>query len=391
MKKVCLVLLLILSVSFLSACSSDDQVAFVSLNGESSVLMSTVSNGRLEEIPAPTRGDGAVFQGWYSNLSFDESYLFDKNKKVTSNTVLYAKWSKPYIFSIRYGKIGFCGEYDDGEIIYAVPAGSYEIEFAENSSAKGGSILILNSSVYNPLEGYQIVETISFSSKGQKKNVLVEEGQLIQITVNSVFGFINLSAPDGYTSTEYNFRNADVNYLIILCYFISGIGFIYLIIYAVCGNDKSSKKIVDFVKGKDKCTFAEIANGCGLSEFAVRLRLGLLGEVLKNKLKEYKYDYNDDVTLDFKNNKKNKIGVIRKTKNEVIYKSASNETNLDCSVFNHIMKEDGMVKSSEDKSELIRTELSIKEKLKQLQEMYDSKLISKEEFEQKRKEIIDKF
>lgn len=324
--KLSLFILILSLILVLAGCTASNHISLVLFNGDKNVTMPLEKDGKVQNLPIPTRGDGATFEGWYYNISFAEEFKFDNNKKIEKDTILYAKWSIPYYFSIRYGNKGFCGFYDEDEYIYyKIPSGTYEVEFAENSTAIIGTVMICDANIYDKNDGYACKRQYNFR-KNDKIEITIFKDEYVFTTVNSVFGFKNIGANSMYTNVGSTKADNDFSIFVIVVSILATLfvfNIVILIITQVIKNDKKSKAIIDYINKTEECSIKEIAEAINLTEKDIKFRLKDCA-VLKSKLKNY--ESVKEVNL---KNKKVIVGVKRKSNEQIIEESLTIEQKLD--------------------------------------------------------------
>ena len=90
---------------------------------------------------------------------------------------------------IEYGEKGEYGETVIGgtNIVYKIPAGTYDVSLSAASTADVGFLTIRDSNTSN----YNTIKEYKFDKEDNNKNVItIKEGQYIHITVNTIFRII---------------------------------------------------------------------------------------------------------------------------------------------------------------------------------------------------------
>ena len=135
----------------------------------------------LDKLEIPTRDDGAIFEGWYYSLNFDEKFKV-KNHNELEYVIINAKYDKCYCFSLRYNVLGCFGKEDTNGINYYIPSGNYKVTFTTFSKAKSGNIMVYD-------KNNNLVRQIDYLKIGEEKNIIINEDEHVLITEDSVFEF----------------------------------------------------------------------------------------------------------------------------------------------------------------------------------------------------------
>ena len=287
-KKIGIILLiLIISIGillcFIGCDTKSPKIYTFAFSEEQNSIIET--DGTIGSLPTPTREDNATFLGWYYNVSFSSEFKVNEGDEITETTDIYARWSTPYYFSLRYNAQGFCGTVDSyGDYLYKIPSGLYEITFAGVNGAEVGHLEIYERdplSVY----GYYLSRTITFNETGDDKTIDITYGQAVKISDNAYFGFEDQMAKSAYTSLEraaspdepqaYAIALGVVAGLLLLCAPV-------IIREKTIINDRISNSIVRYARGYDVCKICDIAKELGVEEKAItkRIRWGLLEKKL---------------------------------------------------------------------------------------------------------------
>ena len=108
-------LLIVVLMFSLVGCSSSQKLGVGLLGGDLTVKPKLNENRLITDIGIPTREDGAQFQGWYTNLSFNEDV--DITQPIPENCDgIIAKWDKCYLFTLVYNRKAFYGVECDGRL-----------------------------------------------------------------------------------------------------------------------------------------------------------------------------------------------------------------------------------------------------------------------------------
>lgn len=204
LKFIGLALLMLAAILFITACTNSEKyVTFCTLGGNEIGAIKISDNNQISVIPEnPLRDDNATFEGWYTNLSYDEKVDFT-TKSFSGNTVLYAKWDKVYLFTLVYNRQGFSGQYKGGVLDFFIPAGSYNVTMMDSSTAKGGNVMVCDSNNYSATDGYSITQNVYFP-RGATKEIIISSDNCVEITVNSVFMFERSDVNEKFLDTTYS-------------------------------------------------------------------------------------------------------------------------------------------------------------------------------------------
>ena len=352
--KLCTFILLIIVFTIsLAGCSNVKSVGIGLLGGSLSKEPQLNENRLITDMEIPTREDGAQFQGWYSNLSFDEE--IDGTKPIPENCdYIIAKWDKCYLFTLVYNRTAFYGVERDGIIGYYIPAGTYKIQMLEDSSAQTGNILVCSNSEYSYSDGYPIIKTISFNRGAIAESVTISNDQHIEVTTNSIFQFERVGINQKYLSRDFDYYLTDGSSVgLQLACAISGlliVGAIAIFIWLIAAcNGKNGTAILNYILEHEGASISELSSELGIKEKKVKF---LVPQIVVNRLNRNVFYYD----------KKQKLVIKR-------------------------------VKVNNDKESLKQEEKPIemksnKEQLQELKEMLDDGLITQEDFEQKKKQIL---
>ena len=133
----------------------------------------------LDILDTPVRSDGAIFEGWYYSLNFDQRFKVNEEKDL-EYVIINAKFDKCYCFSLRYSVLGCFGKEIDGVINYYIPSGDYKITFTDFSNSKEGKITILD-------DNNNILREVNFNKLRESKNVIIKENEHVLISNEAVF------------------------------------------------------------------------------------------------------------------------------------------------------------------------------------------------------------
>lgn len=211
---------------FLASCSNENTIIINSFGATNLPKTINAENNFVGAISTPVRDDGAVFEGWYYSINFDEKYKIDPSKTPVPNNTLDAKYDKCYCFSLRYGTLGCFGVEDeyykldypdqnDTYIDYFIPAGRYNVTFTDGSSAKIGSVMIYKNDGYSRKDGYPFVRQQWFRNYGEQQEIIVNEDEHVFVTSNTVFIFQRSDVDSKYTDYQLSINNSSKTYWII--------------------------------------------------------------------------------------------------------------------------------------------------------------------------------
>ena len=99
LRKLSLVILAVILVTTLSACTKEYNISFEHNNGTSDTYLVVEDGNLLDEPSAPTK-TGYTFSGWYSDLELTN--VFDFTEEVNDDLTLYANWdANDYIITME--------------------------------------------------------------------------------------------------------------------------------------------------------------------------------------------------------------------------------------------------------------------------------------------------
>lgn len=166
------------------------------INSFGATNIPSIANSDLDinNLPVPIREDNAQFLGWYYSLNFDEKYKVDPSKKLEFY-ILNAKYDKCYCFSLRYNVLGLFGKEENSNIDYYIPKGEYKVIFTEFSNAKSGTFKVINNG--------NVIKEETYNEIGESKNITINEGDYIAISIDSVFEFKRTDVNPEFTKFRY--------------------------------------------------------------------------------------------------------------------------------------------------------------------------------------------
>ena len=210
---VLLLFIIIISSFAFGGCEKESGFAVCSFGANNMPNRIELNNNMIEDPGIPVRDDGAVFEGWYYALNFDEENKVDFSKEVINTGAIFAKYDKCYCFSLRYGVLGCYGVEDpyyaidyswdkDVYIDYFIPVGTYKVTFTNYSSAKIGSVMIYKNDEYTRKDGYRYLRQNDYTKYGEEQQIVVTENEHVFVTANTVFLFQRTDVDSKYS--EYS-------------------------------------------------------------------------------------------------------------------------------------------------------------------------------------------
>ncbi len=291
------ILLIVLLVISMAGCYSSKQVGIGLLGGNLTTKPQLSENRIITGIENPTRDDGAQFQGWYTNLSFNEKIDITKPIPEGCNGII-AKWDKCYLFTLVYNRSAFYGIERDGIIGYYIPAGTYKIQMLKDSGAQIGSILICSNSGYSYSDGYPIITTIHFNNGETAESITISENQHIEITVNSIFEFQRVGVNQKYLSRSFDYsltydnpiETALIGGLVIL-------GMIFILVWVIMAYyGKDGKAITNYIIKYEGASINELSSELNINVKKIKFLLPwlLLGKELE---RNFYYDKKQELIV----------------------------------------------------------------------------------------------
>lgn len=232
---------------------------------------------------SPTRDDGAVFEGWYADSTFDESVRLTPGvSRVKSGSEIKAKWNKCYAFTLYDGIKGPYGQKNQDWYEYYVPAGTYRVEFSSVSRAQIGKVYVCSNTGYSPSDGYPVLKTYTFNSHGSKHQISLTSDQHFWVTINSVW-FCQRSDVDAkYTKWVGDGMTTSEMVWIIVLFALLGIVVLYVAVSIPIGVKKArgpeAQKIIMMAKtmGPEGLGLHAIAVSIGKTDREARSIIGAL-------------------------------------------------------------------------------------------------------------------
>lgn len=297
----CLFLLIVVLMFSLLGCYSSQKLGVGLLGGDLTVKPKLNENRLITDIGIPTREDGAQFQGWYTNLSFNEEV--DITQPIPENCDgIIAKWDKCYLFTLVYNRKAFYGVERDGIIGYYIPAGTYKIQMLKDSGAQIGSILICSNSGYSYSDGYPIIKTIRFNNGEIAESVAISDDQHIEVTINSIFQFERVGVNQKYLSRDFDYvltydNPIQLALLLIICSLIT-IGMIFILIWDVMASSgKDGKAIVNYITTHDRVFIKDLSANLNIKIPKIKFLLPLILANQKQKKNSYYYDKSQELIV----------------------------------------------------------------------------------------------
>ena len=294
------ILLIIVFTMSLAGCSNAKQVGIGLLGGRLSEEPQLNENRLITDMEIPTRDDGAQFQGWYTNLSFNEEVDITQPIPENSDGII-AKWDKCYLFTLVYNRKAFYGVERDGIIGYYIPAGIYKIQMLKDSGAQIGSILICSNSGYSYSDGYPIIKTIRFNNGEIAESVVISDDQHIEVTINSIFQFERVGVNQKYLSRNYDYVLTYSNPVEIALIIIIGgliiLGLLFLLVWVIMAYyGKDGKAITNYIIKYEGASINELSSKLNIKVKKIKFLLPwlLLGKELE---RNFYYDKKQELIV----------------------------------------------------------------------------------------------